>query len=86
MYPEEGGKALRSIRRLRRKRDEVIVTVAGRATRDSAYGKATLGKAFTQRMKGKTLIVMRDDTLVLKVQVPEDAQGRFEADIESWAE
>jgi hypothetical protein len=86
MYPEEGGKALRSIRRLRRKRDEVVVTVAGRATRDSAYGKATLGKAFTQRMKGKTLIVMRDDTLVLKVQVPEDAQGRFEADIESWAE
>ena len=86
MYPENGGRALRSIRRLRRRQNEVTVTVAGRATRGSAYGRVTLSKAFTQRMTGKTLIVMQDNVQVLKVQIPEDAQERFEAVIERWAD
>ena len=86
MYPAGGGRPLRNVRRLRRRQNEVIVTVAGRTTRGSAYGRVTLSKAFTQRMTGKTLIVMQDDVQVLKVQIPEDAQERFEAIIERWAD
>ncbi len=85
MYPEVGDRPLRRIRRLRHKRDEVVVTVAENAVHDSAYGRVTLSKAFTRRMRGKILVIMQDNAEVLRTQVPEDADGRFEAIIEHWA-
>ena len=84
MYGSDDGKMLRSVRKLKRSKNEVIVAVPEHSTRGSAYGTITLGRAFTKRMGGKTLIVMRDDTQVLKIQVPEDVKGRLEARIERW--
>lgn len=84
MYNDGNDRALRSIRKLRRKKDEVTVTVTGEDTRGSAWGTILLGEPFTKRMRGKTLIVMRDDTQVLSVQIPGDAKDRFEAKIEKW--
>jgi hypothetical protein len=72
------------MRRLKRRKDEVIVAVAEHAVRGSAWGTVTLGRAFTRRMQGRKLTIMQDEMQVLSVQVPEDAQGRFEAKIESW--
>ena len=83
MYDDKE-KKLRSIRRLRRKKDEVLVTVEERATRGSAWGIVTLGRPFTRRMRGNTLTILQNETEVLSVQVPEDADKRFEARIESW--
>lgn len=81
---DDVGKKLRSINRLRRKKGEVQVTVAENAARGSTWGIVTLGRAYTRRMRGNTLTIMQDDVQVLSVQVPDDAEGRFEAKIESW--
>ena len=84
MFDGGSNKKLRSVRRHKRRGDEVTVTVSEGSTRGSAWGTVTLSKPFTKRMRGNTLIVMQGDTQVLRVQVPEDADGSFEANIEKW--
>ena len=83
MY-DANSRELRSIHRLRRRKDKVQVTVAENAARGSLWGTVILGRAFTRRMRGNMLIILHRDTEVLRVQVPEDADGMFEARIESW--
>ncbi len=86
VYAAEGEKALRSTRRLKRRKDEVIVSVSRQTARGGASGTVTLSKAFTKRMRGKTLIVEQEGTELLRTQVPEDADDRFTAQIERWVD
>ncbi len=75
---------LRTIRRLKRKRDEVVVKLKQNHVRDGEYGWLKLGQSFTDRMKQNRLVVQVDDASVLSVTIPDNAEGRFTAKVDSW--
>ena len=78
------GKIVRKIRKLRRRKDEVSVDVSARRVRGGVTGTVTLTRMFTKRIRGYMLIVAVDGQTVLSTQVPDDADGRFEAQIDSF--
>jgi hypothetical protein len=80
----EDGKAVRRIHRLRRRKDKVQVDIPSRRVRGGIAGTVTLARAFTRRMRGNTLVVAVDGRTVLSTRVPDDADGRFEAQIDSF--
>jgi hypothetical protein len=77
-------KLLRTIRQLKSKKDEVIVQIKESKTRDGAFGLVELTKPFTKRMRGNRLIVRVEDTAILNVAIPQDAEDRFQARIDNW--
>ena len=80
----ENDKPVRTLRKLRRRRDEVIVAIETDKMQGSTHGVIILARAFSRRMRGNTLVVMVDDAEVLRTRVPEDQEGRFEVKIDSW--
>ena len=84
--PDENGKEkrLRTIRRLKRRKDEVTVSLTNSHTRGGAHGMLELTKLFTRRMRGNRLTIEVDGVAVLNAEVPDDAEGRFQARIEKW--
>ena len=77
-------KSLRRIRRLKRKKDEVTVSLKASHVRGGEYGAVELTKLFTRRMRGNRLIVDVDGEVVLNAVVPDDAEGRFSVRVEKW--
>jgi hypothetical protein len=45
-----------------------------------------LTKAFTRRMRDRRLTIELENARVISVVVPDDADGRFQARIDSWGE
>ena len=77
-------KVLRTMRWLKRRKDTVYVDLRNRHVLNAEYGRLTLTKAFTKRMKGKAVIIRLEGDVVLDAEVPEDIRGRFEAMIDRW--
>ena len=82
---ENGDEVLRRIRKLKRRRGEVIVSVSPSRTSGGAYGKVMLSRALTKRMGGDTLVIKIGDYEALRTQIPQETDGRFEAWVENWA-
>ena len=77
-------KLLRTVRRLKRKRDEVIVSLKARHVSGSTHGMVELSKAFTRRMRDCRLILEVEGDRVISVAIPRDADGRFKVRIDGW--
>jgi hypothetical protein len=77
-------KLLRTIRRLKSKKDEVIVSLKGKHTIGGIDGMVELTKAFTRRMRGNRLTIEVEGVNVLSVVIPDDADEKFQARIEKW--
>ncbi|MHB1315754.1 MAG: InlB B-repeat-containing protein [Christensenellales bacterium] len=75
-------KKLRTIRKLKRKKDAVIVKLKQSQVQGGLYGTVTLNKMFTDRMGGKKLEVWVEDAAVMRTAVPENMDGKFRARIE----
>jgi hypothetical protein len=77
-------KLLRTVRRLKRKKDEVIVPLKARHVSGSTYGMAELTKGFTRRMRERRLTLEVEGVRIISVVVPDDTDGRFQVRIDSW--
>ncbi len=84
--PDDSGqeKRVRTIRKLKRKKDEVTVSLKKSDVRGGQYGAVELARIYTRRMRGNRLIVEVEGRTVLTVEVPKDAEGRFTMRIEKW--
>ena len=83
---DENGKEkqLRIIRRLKRRKEEVTVSLKKSHVRGGTHGMLELTKLFTRRMRGSRLAVEVDGVTVFNAEVPDDAEGRFQVRIEKW--
>jgi hypothetical protein len=77
-------RALRTIKRFKRRKREVTVEISEKRTAGGDFGVVTLVPRFARRMRGNTLIITVDGREVLKVLIPEDTDAEFKAVIESW--
>ena len=77
-------KALRTIRKLKRRRGEVVAQIDQAQINDGVSGKVSLSRVFTKRMRGNTLVVKVGRLVVLRTLIPDDSDGRFEQTINSW--
>jgi uncharacterized repeat protein (TIGR02543 family) len=87
VYGQDGQsreKRLRTVRRLKRRRDEVIVSLKDRDVSGSTHGMVELTKTFTRRMRDRRLTIEVENARVISVVVPDDADGRFQARIDRW--
>ena len=84
--PDENGKEkrLRTIRKLKRRKEEVTVSLKKSRVSDGTHGVLELTKLFTRRMRGNRLTIEVDGVVVLNAAVPDDADDRFQARIEKW--
>lgn len=76
-------KVLRTVRRLRRSRDTLEIKLKDRHAAGSEYGRITLSRGLTRRMKDNTLIVTVEDKTVFNITVA-DVRGRYTAEIRNW--
>ena len=68
---------LKTKKKLKMRKDEVIVTLKQKDFEGSDYIKAELTKSFTKAMRGRTLIVMLNKTEIIRTRIPDNAEGRF---------
>jgi hypothetical protein len=75
---------LRTVRRLKGRHDEVVVSLNNRHIRGGVGGTVELTRAFTRRMRGKRLSVELEGIRLFSTVIPADAEGRFQTRIRSW--
>ena len=83
--PSGQEKVLRVVRRLKRSRDTLTVMLKSTHVRGSTYGRVTISRGLTRRLRGKNLVVMLNQQTVMSVMVPDGEQSRFVAEIKSWS-
>jgi hypothetical protein len=76
-------KVLRTVKRLKRRRDLLEISLKDKHVSDALYGRITLSKGLTRRMENKTLVVTVEGSPVYKDIVPE-SRNRFVGEIEGW--
>ncbi|MPN25137.1 hypothetical protein SDC9_172544 [bioreactor metagenome] len=76
-----GRRKIGTVRRLKRGREEMTVRLKAGRAKGGDRGRIILSKGLTKRMRGRMLAVLLGEAEVLRVRVPEDAQGSFEAEI-----
>ncbi|NMC57375.1 MAG: tandem-95 repeat protein, partial [Eubacteriaceae bacterium] len=70
-------KLLKTKKKLKMRKDEVIVALKQKDFEESEYIKVELTKNFTKAMKGRILIVMLNKAEIIRTRIPDNAKGRF---------
>jgi hypothetical protein len=76
-----GEKTLKTRKNLKQRRDEVIVFLKQKDLSEADYAVITLAKRFTKRMRSRVLVIMINNTEILRKAIPSDAEGRFEVTV-----
>ncbi len=68
---------LKTKKKLKMRKDEVIVTLKQKDIEGSDYLKVELTKNFTKAMRGRMLVVMLNGAEIIRLRIPDNAEGRF---------
>jgi len=70
-------KVLKTKKKLKMRKDEVIVALKQKDFEESDYIKVELTKSFTKAMRGRALVVMLNKAEIIRTRIPDNAEGKY---------